>query len=161
MAKKVTLYGIFSGLCIVIGYVEHIVFLNFSVPGIKIGLANAVALLLLMTGDIKGAFFVNIIRILLSALLFSSPQTLIYSLTAGIISLTVMAIISKFKIFSVIGFSIIGAFVHNITQLLIALFMLGKGIFYYSPFLILSAVLSGFITGSLAKIILKRTKTKL
>lgn len=161
MVKKVTLYGIFSGLCIVVGYVEYIAFSNFSVPGIKIGLANAVALLLLLTGDIKGAFFVNIVRILLSALLFSSPQTLIYSLTAGIISLTVMAIISKFKIFSVIGFSIIGAFVHNITQLLIALFMLGKGILYYAPFLIFSAVLSGFITGSLAKIILKRIKTKL
>lgn len=161
MAKKVSLYGILSALCIVIGYIEHFISFDFLAPGIKIGLANAVALLLLAFGDVKGAFLVNIVRILLSALLFSTPQTLIYSLSAGFTSLVVMSVISKtFKAshFSLIGFSIIGALVHNMTQLICALLMLGRGVLYYSPFLIISALLSGIITGSISNIIFKRIK---
>lgn len=161
MAKKVSLYGIFSALCIVLGYVEHFVSFDFLAPGIKIGLANTVALLLLAYGDIKGAFLVNTVRILLSAFLFSNPQTLIYSLSAGVISLSVMSILIKTikKLeFSLIGFSVIGALVHNITQVICAGLIIGKGVLYYLPFLIVAAVVSGIITGMIANFILKRIK---
>ena len=90
MAKKISIYGILATLCLILGYVEHLVSLDFIAPGIKIGLANSVALLLLARGDIKGAFAVNITRILLSALLFAAPSTLIFSFSGGITSLIVM-----------------------------------------------------------------------
>lgn len=161
MAKKVSLYGILTAVCIVLGYVEHLIPYDFIAPGVKIGLANTVALLLVALRDIKGAFAVNIARILLSSLLFSSPQTLMYSLPSGVISLIVMALLIKItstKKISFIGFSIIGAFTHNIIQLIIAALMLGVGVFYYSPILLLSAAVSGFLTGNTVNIILKRIK---
>lgn len=158
MAKKICLYGILSAVCIVFGYIEHFISFDFIAPGIKIGLANSVALLLIAKGDIKGAFAVNTVRILLSALLFSSPSVLIYSLSGGIVSLTVMALLSRFSVFSIIGLSIAGAVAHNITQLICAALLLGKGVWYYSPFLLLAAVLSGIFIGILAKIILKKLK---
>lgn len=158
MAKKISIYGILATLCLILGYVEHLVSLDFIAPGIKIGLANSVALLLLARGDIKGAFAVNITRILLSALLFAAPSTLIFSFSGGIASLIVMAILSKFHSFSTIGISVAGAAVHNIAQLICAFCLLGRGVLYYSPFLIIAALISGLITGFIAQIVLKKIK---
>ena len=87
MAKKVTLYGIFTALAVIFGYIESLFSLSFIAPGIKLGLANAVCLILLLNGDVKGAFFVNTARIFLSALLFSSPFALLFSFAAGTVSL--------------------------------------------------------------------------
>ena len=156
MAKKVTFYGILSALCLVLGYVETLLPLDFIAPGIKLGLANTALLFLILKNDIKGAFAVNIVRILLSALLFSAPSTLIYSFTAGIISLSVMTLLSKISKISVIGFSVIGAVVHNITQLAVAFFMIGAGVLYYLPFLLVCAVVCGVLTAFIADILFKK-----
>lgn len=159
MSKKVALYGILASLCLIFSYLETLLPLTFIAPGVKIGLANAIALLLILKKDVKGAFLVNIIRILLSNLLFVHPFALIYSLSAGIISTLVMWLVSKAKIFSAVGFSILGALTHNLVQTVVALLLLGTGVLYYSPFLILSAIVSGLGIGFLAKILDKKIKT--
>lgn len=159
MSKKVALYGILASLCLVFSYLETLLPLTFIAPGVKIGLANGIALLLILKSDVKGAFFVNIIRILLSNLLFVHPFALVYSLTAGIISTLVMWLVSKTKIFGTLGFSILGALTHNVVQTVVALILLGTGVLYYSPFLIFSAIISGSLIGFLAKILDKKIKT--
>ena len=158
MAKKVCIYGIMSALCIVLGYIEHLISFDFIAPGIKLGLANSVAVLLVAKGDIKGAFSVNIVRILLSALLFSAPSTLIYSLSGGLVSLLVMWLFSKLQSIGIIGFSVLGAVTHNITQLLCAALMFGNGVWYYLPFLLLAAGISGAATGTAAMIVFRKIK---
>ena len=158
MAKRVCLYGILAAVCIISGYLEHLLSLDFIAPGVKLGIANSVVLLLVAKGDIKGAFGVNIVRILLSALLFSAPSTLIFSLSAGLVSTAVMSAVSQVKSFSIIGFSVVGATVHNIVQLICAFLLLGNGVFYYLPFLLISAVISGVLIGILAKTVLAKIR---
>ena len=136
MAKKVALYGILTGLALIFGYIESLFSLSFIAPGIKLGLANSVALLLLCFKDFKGALLVNITRILLSALLFSTPFSLVFSLTAGIISVVIMKLLSGIKSVSVVGFSIAGAVVHNLVQLTVASIIFGRAVWYYLPFLL-------------------------
>ena len=158
MAKRICLYGILTAVCMVLSFVESLIPFDFIAPGIKLGLANSVCLLLIAKGDVKGAFSVNIVRILLSVLLFSAPSTLIYSLPAGILSVAVMALVSRLKVFGIMGFSVLGAVVHNSVQLIAALFMLGKGVIFYSPFLLISAVISGNLIGFLGKTLLAKGK---
>ncbi len=158
MAKRLCIYGILTATCMVLGYIEHLVTFDFIAPGIKLGLANSVVLLLVAFGDVKGAFAVNTVRIIMSALLFSSPFTLFYSLPAGMISVTVMWLLKRIKTISIIGFSIAGATVHNLTQLSVAIAFLGKGVLYYSPFLLFSAVFSGMLTGIAANLVLNKIK---
>lgn len=153
MAKKVCFYGLLAALCIVLGYVEHIISLDFIAPGIKIGLANSVGVILVSKGKIKGAYAVNIVRILLSALLFSNPSSLVYSLSGGLVSLTAMIFLAKFSFLGIIGFSVLGAVFHNMTQIICAAFLLGHGVWYYLPFLLLAAAISGVLTGIIAKIL--------
>ena len=158
MAKKVALYGILTGLALIFGYIESLFSLSFIAPGIKLGLANSVALLLLCFKDFKGALLVNITRNLLSALLFSTPFSLVFSLTAGIISVVIMKLLSGIKSVSVVGFSIAGAVVHNLVQLTVASIIFGRAVWYYLPFLLVSALISGGIIGALSLIIFKRIK---
>lgn len=159
MSKKVALYGVLASVGLVFSYVETLLPLTFIAPGVKIGLANGVALLLILKKDIKGAFLVNIIRILLLNLLFVHPIALIYSLLAGIISTIVMSLVGKTNIFSAVGFSVLGAITHNLVQSVIAFIMLGSGILFYLPVLIFSAIITGVIIGFLAKILDKKIKT--
>lgn len=150
--------GLMTALCIVFGFIESLVPLTAVAPGVKIGLSNAIALILITNGDIKGAFFVNISRILLSALLFGSPFSLLFSLTAGIGSLIVSALIKKSEKFSTVGISVTGAVVHNLLQLIVALFVVGRGAVYYAPILLISGVVCGTLVGIPSKIIAKRIK---
>ena len=73
--KRLTLYAMLVAVCLIVGYLESILSISLTAiaPGIKIGLSNAVVLTLICTGDIKGAWAINIARICLSALLFGSP----------------------------------------------------------------------------------------
>ena len=160
MAKRICTLALLTAVCIVLGWVESILSLSYIAPAVKLGLANSVCLLLILKGDTKGAFLVNITRILLSALLFSTPFSLVFSLSAGFISLTVMVLISKLKLFSVVGFSIVGAVVHNTVQILVAFFVFGSAVLWYFPILLLSAVISGMVIGVLCQIISKKIKVK-
>ena len=74
-------------------------------------------------------------------------------LVSGLITFIVMAVMGRCRNFSVIGFSIMGAAVHNLIQLLCAFLMLGKGVLFYSPFLLLAALISGSLIGILVKIL--------
>ncbi|MBQ3816942.1 MAG: Gx transporter family protein [Clostridia bacterium] len=159
MAKRISKYGLLACLCLIFGYIESFVPLAAGVPGIKLGLANSVALILIARGDIKGAFAVNITRILLSAFLFGSPFSLIFSLSGALGSMAVMVLLFKLKKFSVIGLSAAGGALHNIFQLLAALFIIGKEVLYYLPLLIVAGGISGTITGWVAFLILKKMKT--
>lgn len=159
MVKRISTYGIFTAVCLVLSFVESLLPLSFIAPGVKLGLANSVALLLLSNKDYTGAFLVNIARILLSCLLFSSPFSLIFALSGGVVSLIVMCLFSKFKSISVIGFSALGAVTHNLVQALVAFLIFGEGILYYLPILILSAIISGAVIGVISYLILKKLKT--
>lgn len=160
MARRICTLSLLTAVCIVLGWVESMLPLNFIAPAVKLGLANSVCLLLIIKGDIKGAFLVNVTRIILSALLFSTPFSLFFSLSAGFVSLTVMVLISKLKLFSVIYFSIMGAVVHNAVQIFVAFLIFGSAVFWYFPILLLSAVISGALIGFLCQIISKKIKVK-
>lgn len=159
MSKKISLYGLFTALCLVFGFLESTISLSFIAPGIKLGLANGIALLLVAEGDIKGAFAVNTARILLSALLFSSPSSLIFSLPAGVLSILVMALLARSGRFGTVGFSIAGAVTHNLTQLAAAVLLFGGAVSVYLPVLLVSAAVSGTAIGWLGELILKKVKT--
>lgn len=148
MAKRISLYAMFTACALIFSYIEALFSLNFIAPGVKLGLANCVAMLLLLKGHTKGAFLVNVARILISCLLFSAPTTLLFSLSAGIFSLALIWALSKMKLFSPVGLCAAGGAVHNIVQILVAIFFTGTmGVIYYLPILIVCGTLCGLLTG--------------
>ncbi len=160
-SKRIALYGMLTAAALVFGYVEYLVPLNFIAPGVKLGIANGIILLLILKEKFKEAIYINIVRILLSALLFSTPFSLVFSLTAGIISTAVMCLSGRFKKVGVIGISVLGGTVHNLTQLCVAYFTVGSGVWFYLPLLLIAGLIAGCAVGILVWIILERfEKTK-
>ncbi len=159
MAKKLCFYSLLVGVCLLLSFIESLFSLSFIAPGIKLGLANSVALILIYKGHTKGAFSVNIARILLSTVLFSAPVSLVYSLAGSVGSLLIILLVKRIKGVSVIGASMAGGAVHNILQMVIAVLLLGRGVLYYGVILVVAGTVCGGLVGSLSSIILKKVKT--
>ena len=159
MAKKCAYFGVLLSLAIICGYIEMLIPFDFGIPGIKLGLANIVALWLLYKNGFWTALTVNTGRILLVGLLFGNAMSVLYSLCGGTLAVVTMFFVKKLKCFSIVGVSISGAFFHNVGQLLAAMLVIGtEAVIYYLPFLTVSAVLTGALLGLLGAYLLKRVK---
>ena len=157
MSKKIALIAVFASLAIIISYLERLIVIPLPIPGIKLGLANIVTVILLYKIGSKEAFSVLIIRVLVTGILFGGISSLIYSLTSGAVSFLSMHIAKKTNIFSIIGVSVIGSYTHNTTQILVACIMLlNIKIIYYLPILMITAIFTGILIGFLSHLIIEK-----
>ena len=159
--KEIAMCGLFVAVALIFSYVESLLPLPMPVPGFKLGFANIAIISVLYLYSVKEAFFVNVVRIILAALLFGhgNVQQFFFSLAGGMASLGVMALLKRFDKFSVIGVSAVGGVVHNIAQVLIAILILSSvSIGYLIPVFIVIGVVTGIIAGIAAKAFLKHIK---
>lgn len=158
MAKKITVCAMLTAICMAFSFFESQILLPFA-PGVKLGLANAVILILFIKGFIKEGILVNLARILLSSFLFAGVFSLIYSITAAAVSGASVLFFKRFKCFSAIGVSIIGATLHNLTQVAVCVFVYKSiAVFSYAPILCALGAVSGFLTGLATTVLEKRLK---
>lgn len=143
--------------------------LPHPVPGVRLGLANLVTLIALDRLGFRAAMEVAILRTLLSALLLGTllSPTFILSFGAAVASTAAMgglyrlASLTPRPPLSLIGVSVGGAAVHNLTQLALAYLLLLRyeGLFLLLPVLGVSAVVTGGLTGWLAAAVCQRLAT--
>lgn len=150
--KKIPYYGLFAALAILMGYVEMLIPVPVPIPGVKLGLANVIIIIMMYFMDTKSAFFVSLIRVVLSGLLFAGFAGLLYSLAGAMLSFAVMALLKKTDRFSIVGVSIAGGVFHNVGQIIVAaLAVENVKMAYYLPFLLVSGVVTGMLIGIVAK----------
>ena len=96
----------------------------------------------------KEALFLNVVRIALSAFLFGSMFTMLYSLAGAVCAFAAMVLAKRLKLFSVIGVSVLGGVCHNLGQLLVAVAVLGSSwAGWYLPWLMLAGCVTGIFIG--------------
>ena len=84
-------------------------------------------------------------------------MTLAYSAAGAILSLGLMVIFKKLKLFSTVGVSIIGGVAHNLGQILVAIALFeSTQIGYYMIILAITGTIAGVFVGIAASVILKR-----
>ena len=150
--KKIPYYGLFAALAILMGYVEMIIPVPIPIPGVKLGLANVIIIIMMYFMDTKSAFFISVVRVLLSGLLFAGLAGLLYSLSGALCSFLAMALLKKTERFSIIGVSLSGGVFHNVGQIVVAALMVENvKMAYYLPFLLVSGVVTGILIGIVAK----------
>lgn len=158
-ARSLSMTALFASLSIVFGYIEHLIPFDFGIPGVKLGLANLIIVIMLYTFSLGQTFGVLFVRIIVSSLLFGNVYSLWYSLAGGILSFFVMCLLKRIKGFSAVGVSIGGGVSHNIGQLIVAILVLDSvGIAFYLPVLLASGALTGALIGIAADQIIKRIK---
>lgn len=162
IGRRVALTGMMASLALIFSYVEVLFPFNAGIPGVKLGLANLVPLIILYRLDARYAFAANLIRVILAGLLFSGLFAALYSLAGSLTSFLVMYLLKKTHLFSVIGVSTAGGVFHNLGQLIVAMLAIsGPQLFHYMPVLIISGMIAGIIVGIGAAILLDRIPEKL
>ena len=160
MKNKFAVFGVFTSLALILSYVELLIPINFGIPGMKLGLANLLVVILLYKGCPRDALLLSVIRILLSGLIFGNMFSIFYSLGGGLLSLAVMVFLKKTGQFTVAGISIGGGASHNVGQLLVAMFVVQTyQVGYYLPVLLIAGVITGAVIGILSAEVLKRTQS--
>ncbi|MDO5444902.1 MAG: Gx transporter family protein [Eubacteriales bacterium] len=151
--KRLTLSALFTSLALVLSYMEKFFPLQLFIPlpGVKLGLANIVMMTAIYFIGWKEALAILVIRCMLASIFSGSITSLCMSLSGGLLSLLVMLAAKKVHCFSVYGVSILGAAAHNLGQIIAAsLLLYSRFAFGYLPFLLITAVISGSVTGLIA-----------
>lgn len=158
--KRFTVVAMLLAMAIVLNILESF---TIFIPGVKLGFANIIILIMLYEFKPTEAFLVDILRIILVGILrgsFLSP-TFLMALSGGMLSFFVMLLFSKIKLFSPIGVSVLGAISHATGQVLVAIVILGtQAVIYYLPWIGLFSVLTGVLSGFITKGYLSKSITK-
>ncbi len=156
--NKITILALFATLSLVIYSAESLLPPPIPVPGVKLGLANIITLVVLSAYSHRSAFLVLFVRILLSALLFGQAMSLMYSIVGGLCCFLIMwGLHSLLKGRSLFLVSAFGAIAHNLGQLLVAYLLTSvPGVLVYLPFLLLSGTVTGIFTGLCAGFTLRK-----
>jgi heptaprenyl diphosphate synthase len=154
---RVAYFGIFTALALIFSYVETLIPISFGIPGVKLGLANLIIVIVLYKTALKDACMLSVVRVLLAGFLFGNYYSIVYSLAGALLSLFMMAALKKAGGFSVIGVSIAGGVSHNIGQLIVAMLVVETfQVAYYVPVLLTAGLITGCVIGILAQEMLRR-----
>ena len=147
--KHLTLLALFTTLALAIYSVEAALPTLVPIPGVKLGLANIITLLVLRYFTAKDALFVLIVRIFVATFLFGQAMSLLYSLAGGIACLLIMALFNKLLQGHFLFLtSIFGALAHNAGQLVVAVILTASSAaLSYIPFFVITACITGLFTG--------------
>lgn len=163
MMKKFTRLTMLLALSVVLNIIESFIPLfNGNIPGLKLGLANIIILIVLYMFSFKDALYVSLLRILLVGILRTGlfSMTFFFSLGGAILSLCSMFIAKKTKL-SIIGVSIVGSIFHSVGQILIAILIVKNTyIIYYVPWLLLFSIPTGILVGFTSKTILNNLEDR-
>ena len=104
----------------ILSYIEALIPMPVPVPGIKLGAGQTlVVIIAIYRLGFKYAFVINCVRNCCRAgLLFTGVFGIIYSMAGGILSIIVMYILYKSRIFGTVGISMAGSILHNFGQLI-------------------------------------------
>ncbi len=162
ITKKIALIGVMGALAVGLSYLESLIpaFPGFP-PGAKPGLSNIATMFLASSCGIADAFFITILKGIFAGITRGFTAMLM-SLSGGILSTAMACILLRGKKsnFGYIGVGIICAVCHNIGQLITACILSGTWslVFGYGPLLLIFAMLTGFITGSILKLVMPALK---
>ena len=151
-----------TAIAVVVGWLES--FVPVFIPGVRLGLANVVILIMIYEFKFYEGLIADIIRILVVALLRGTllQPVFLMSLAGGMTSFFVMLGFSKIKVFTAVGTSVMGSIFHSLAQMIVAYLIISSvAVYYYLPFVILLSLGTGIISGFICDIYLSRSITSL
>lgn len=138
-------------LGLVLHWIENFFPPLLPLPGARLGLANVIPLVLLLSRRTKEAVWINVLRIFLGSFLGGNFLGIpfLMSLTGGVTSLLSMVLIHR-RVNAPLWISVGGAFSHNLGQWWVAfLWMRSVEFIWYLPVLLVLSLPAGFLVGYL------------
>lgn len=149
--QRLARISLFGSLALVLSYIETMIPLPVTLPGVKLGLANVAVVVALLELDVSAAAAVAVVKVVASGLLFGSPMMLMYSLGGTALAFAGCAAASRVPGLGAVAVSMVAAVLHNVGQIAVAVLMLGTtSVLLSLPPLVLAACATGFATGAVA-----------
>lgn len=158
--KKITQLALLTTIALIIFIIELRIPNLSPIPGVKLGLANIVTVYAIYHYTIKETFLIVIARIFLGSVFSGNISAIFYSLSGAVFCLMGMIalkhVIDEKQIWIC---SILGAVLHNIGQISMAVLMMKTtAVIAYLPFLLISGCIAGMFTGICAQLLIRRIK---
>ncbi len=154
---KIARLGMFLAFGVILNYAESYIALPMIAPGVKLGLANTVGLIVLYYFGEKEFIAVGFLRILLTALFTGFGYNFFISLAGWFLSSLLVVIIAQFKRLSIFGLSMVSAVAHGLGQIMmVSLLYESKYMLNYLPILAFSGIVTGLVIAFVAREALKR-----
>ncbi len=156
--KKIARLGVLLALSIVFSIIESFI-PSVPIPGVKLGLASVVTLIVLYLYGTKDALLILLLRIFLVSILIGKLFSFGFylSLSGGMLAFFLMVITKKIKVFSIYGVSVAGAVGHAIGQIVLASILLSTfSLLYYLPIMALLSVFTGLLTALVSEKVKKQ-----
>ena len=154
--KRLTLDALLAALALIIFILESKIPNLAPIPGMKLGLANIVTTWAMFALGPVDAIAILLVRIILGSAFAGSVTSFFFSLAGGVLCYLVQLLLRKIltrKQTFVAG--ILGAIAHNIGQMIVAVIAFRSvSVLIYLPFLLVSAVVTGTLTGLTAQFLL-------
>lgn len=161
-ARRVAMLSVLCAMGLITFMIESQFPPLFMLPGAKMGLSNIFSMLAVFLLGVPDAIVLVVVRTVLGSM-YSNMSALIYSLTAGLVSVLATSALVEFlypKI-SVIAVSVVAAVLHNLTQnVVFCLVSNTPEMFAYMPWLALLGVVAGIIVGFAVWFILRAVPLK-
>ena len=147
-AKKITILALLTGLGLIAFLIEALIPV-LPVPGAKLGISNIFSLFALVMYGLPEALMVVVARTVLGSIFAGNLSLLLYSLTAGVVSVCVSRLLLLlFPRISILSVSVTSALVHNLVQLLVYCGLTQTMLLMsYAPYLCLMGTGAGIVVG--------------
>lgn len=148
--KKVTNIALLTAMALAISLIEHMIPIPVPIPGAKLGFSNMIILLTLYFYGMKSALLVGVLKSFLLMLIIGSVTAFFYSFAGAVLASLAMGLSLKLlnRYSSFVGISEIGAFFHNLGQILVAAVFMGNiKMLIYFPALVMMGVFTSFFVG--------------
>lgn len=150
--RTLTRMALLIAAALILGYIDSLIPLVPSVPGIKLGLSNLVLLYAVFYMRPVETVILMLLKVGLSSLLFGNAVGALYALAGGALSVAAMLLLHRIPHVSVIPVSTAGGILHIIGQCLIGCLLISyKPVLLYAPWLLISGTATGLLLGVAAR----------
>lgn len=159
--KKLVFLALLVAMGVSIGFFENIIPLPIAFPGARLGLSNIVILTTIVVFGEKEGICVALMKSILLMLVTGNVTSFFYSFSGAFLSSISMSLTHRYiKGFSVIGISLIGAFFHNLGQVLMAIVIVQNvALIAYLPLLLILGIFTGVFVGIVSNFLIAHMNT--
>lgn len=161
--NKLVRISLLLAFALIINFLESLVPLPIPLPGVKIGLANCIGLMVLFCFNKKDYVVFNVLKVLMVALLRTGFGTAFFISSLGTLLSTIATLlVYRFTKASIYGLSIVGALFHSLGQVLMVMILYSNiYMINYLPILEIVSIISGCLTAFISAMLLEKLPTKL
>lgn len=156
--RKITRLAMLLALGVLLNYTEAVLLPTaFISPGVKLGLANTVGLIVLYLYDDKTYMFYGLMRVMMTSLFTGFGFNFLIAISGFLVASSAVLIVKHTKQMSIFGLSMVSAVFHGIGQIMMVSWLY-QSIYMinYLPILVVTSLFAGLIIAKLSQQVLFR-----